>query len=212
MKRGLFLSLDGPDGGGKSTQCSLLAQWLRQSGRTVVTCSDPGGTALGTMLRDVLLGQRQRLGAWAEALLFMASRAQLVEEVIRPALAAGETVVCDRFLLSTVVYQGHAGGLDPSQLWQVGRVAAGAQPELTLVLDLPVEASQARLRTPSRQGSAPDRFESRPADYQARVRAGFRTEAARDPARIRLLDASGSVEDVQDAIRRAVAPLLEEPR
>jgi dTMP kinase len=206
MGRGFFLSLDGPDGAGKSTQCRLLAAWLRQRGYVVTTCVDPGGTPLGAALRDILLHHRQDMALWCEAMLFMASRAQLLAEVIEPALQAGEVVLSDRYLLSTVVYQGHAGGLDPRQLWDVGRVAAGGlEPDLTLVLDLPLDVSLARIG--SRQVGA-DRVEGRPRDYQARVREGFRAEAALRPDRIRLVDASGPVEAVQEAVRREVMKTL----
>src|SRR5215831_17025192 len=110
--RGFFLSLDGIDGTGKSTQCRLLADWLRGRGCDVVQCADPGGTAIGDALRDILLHHRGELAPACEAFLFMASRAQLVAEVIRPALDAGRVVVCDRFLLANVVYQGYGGGLE----------------------------------------------------------------------------------------------------
>src|SRR5271168_1096942 len=113
MAHAVFLSLDGLDGTGKSTQCRLLAAWLRAQGRQVVSCADPGGTAAGDIIRSLLLEHRGELDVACEAFLFMASRAQLVSEVIRPALADGQIVVSDRFLLANVVYQGHAGGLDP---------------------------------------------------------------------------------------------------
>jgi dTMP kinase len=199
MARGFFISLDGLDGTGKSTQCRLLEDWLRQRGCTVTLCSDPGGTAVGDVLRDVLLGQRHEISLPCEALLFMASRAQLVAEVIRPALEAGHAVITDRFTLANVVYQGHAGGLDPQTLWEVGRLATGGlEPDLTIVLDLPVEQALARRNRPA------DRFESRDGGYQARVRAGFLAEAKRDPKRIRVVDATGSAEEVAAAIRQAV--------
>src|SRR5262249_28539762 len=137
MPRGAFLSLDGLDGTGKSTQCRLLAGWLRARGHAVTECIDPGGTAIGDVIRGLLLHHKASMSLACEALLFMASRAQLVAEVIRPALDAGRAVVCDRFLLANVVYQGHAGGLDVEQLWSVGRLATGGlEPDLTLVLDL----------------------------------------------------------------------------
>src|SRR5437016_4380852 len=149
MARAPFISLDGLDGSGKSTQCRLLADWLRGSGYDVLTCADPGGTAVGAILRDLLLHHRQEMALPCEALLFMASRAQLTAEVIRPALEAGRVVVSDRFLLANVVYQGHAGGLDPELLWTMGRIATEAvEPEVTLILDLPIEVAMAR-----RQGS-----------------------------------------------------------
>src|SRR5690349_9075923 len=116
----MFFSFDGVDGTGKSTQIRLLAEALQQRGRTVVTCRDPGGTALGERLREILLGHHDTpIHRRAEMLLYMASRAQLVEELIRPALAAGKKVISDRYLLANVVYQAHAGGLDPADVWQV---------------------------------------------------------------------------------------------
>jgi dTMP kinase len=203
MSNGLFISLDGVDGAGKSTQCRLLADWLRAQGRDVVVCHDPGGTDLGQKLREILLNYRGTMSLTAEAMLFMASRAQLVAEVIRPALAAGQVVICDRFLLANVVYQGHAGGLDPEQLWSVGLFATGGlEPDLTFVLDLPLEVSFAR-----RKESA-DRMESRGLDYFARVRAGFLGEAQRRPERICVVDASASVEVVQERMRKEILKRL----
>lgn len=197
--RGLFLSLDGIDGTGKSTQCRLLVEWLRDRGRDVVACVDPGGTPLGQELRQILLGHRFGLADAAEALLFMASRAQLVGEVIRPALEAGRVVVSDRFLLANVVYQGHGGRLDVEQLWQVGAFATGGlEPDLTVVLDLPLEVAQARRSRPA------DRMESRPTEYHQRVRDGFLAEARRRPDRVVVLDATPDVAAVQQAIRTAV--------
>jgi dTMP kinase len=204
MPRGLFLSLDGLDGTGKSTQCRLLAEWLRGLGRTVTTCADPGGTAVGDELRAILLHHRQEMALACEALLFMASRAQLVHTVIRPALAAGGVVVCDRFQLANIVYQGHAGGLDLDLLRQAGRLATGGlEPDLTLVLDLPLDRALARRAGPA------DRVESRGRDYHERVRDGFLAEARRAPERIRVIDASPPVEAVQEAVRREVTRLLE---
>src|SRR5437763_16159310 len=164
MSRGSFLSLDGLDGTGKSTQCRLLARWLREQGHAVTECADPGGTAVGDVIRTLLLDHRQDMVLPCEAFLFMASRAQLSAEVIRPALDAGQVVVADRYLLANVVYQGHAGGLPPEQLWEIGRRATGGlEPDLTFVLDLSVDAARARRTGPA------DRVESRAADYHARV-------------------------------------------
>lgn len=203
-RRGLFLSLDGIDGTGKSTQCRLLVEWLRSRGRDVFACVDPGGTPLGQELRQILLGHRFGLADAAEALLFMASRAQLVAEVIRPALEAGRVVVSDRFLLANVVYQGHGGRLDVQQLWQVGAFATGGlEPDLTVVLDLPLEEAQARRRRPA------DRMESRPTEYHQRVRDGFLAEARRRPGHVVVLDATPDVAAVQQAIRTAVAGLVD---
>jgi dTMP kinase len=197
---GLFISLDGIDGTGKSTQCRLLADWLRSQGRTVTQCTDPGGTALGQAIREILLGSHHTMTVTCQALLFMASRAQLVAEVIRPALAAGHVVISDRFLLANVVYQGHAGGLDPAWLKEVGRVAAdGIEPDLAIVLDLPVEVAQAR------RGAARDRFESQD---QSPVRNGFLAEARLRPERIRVIDAAADVQTVHQWIVKEVAGVL----
>jgi dTMP kinase len=203
MPHGLFISLDGVDGAGKSTQCRLLAGWLREQGQSVVLCHDPGGTELGQELRDILLSHRGAMSLTCEALLFMASRAQLIAEMIRPALAAGQVVIADRFLLANVVYQGHAGGLDPEQLWNVGLFGTdGLEPDLTFVLDLPLDVAFAR-RKPSA-----DRVESRGVDYFARVRVGFLAEAARRPERIRIIDATPTSEQLQEHLRREISTLL----
>ena len=202
-RQGLFLSLDGIDGTGKSTQCRLLEEYLRGRGQDVITCVDPGGTPLGQELRQILLAGRHALSPNCEALLFMASRAQLVADVIRPALDAGRIVVSDRYLLANVVYQGHAGGLDVEQLWQVGALStAGIEPDLTFVLDLPLDIALVR------RGRPADRMESRPRDYHERVRQGFLTEANRRPDRRILIDAAPGVDEIQAEIRRHVDELL----
>lgn len=192
----MFFSFDGIDGTGKSTQMQLFADFLREAGHAVLTCRDPGGTILGERLREILLHKAEiPLSGRAEMLLYMASRAQLVEEVIRPAVEAGRVVVCDRFLLANVVYQGHAGGLDAEELWQVGAVAtAGTQPDLTFVLDMPVEAALQRM---NRQL---DRMESRGQDFMERVRQGFLREAAGRPD-IVVVDADRDIPTIQAEIR-----------
>ena len=204
MSRPAFLSLDGLDGTGKSTQCRLLVEWLTAQKVPVTACTDPGGTALGQELRNLLLfGREHRIATTTEAMLFMASRAQLVEEVIRPALARGEVVVSDRFLLANVVYQGHAGGLRPEDLWTVGRlVTGGLEPDLTLVFDLPPEAAVAR------RNRAADRMEDRGQDFFARVRTGFKYEAGMRPGKHRLIDATPDTDAVQRVVRREVSRLL----
>ncbi|MCX8139958.1 MAG: dTMP kinase [Thermogemmata sp.] len=207
MSKPLFISLDGIDGTGKTTQLQRLAQWLREQHVPVVTSADPGGTLLGEELRRLLLHRSDlSLTPVAEALLFMAARAQLVVEVIRPALSAGQCVLCDRFLLANVVYQGYAGGLDPEELWRIGRwSASGVEPDLTLVLDLE-DVSLARRR----KGRFPpgDRFEQRDEDYQRQLRDGFRREAQRQPQRIALVPADGDVEEVQRHLRKLLLPLF----
>jgi dTMP kinase len=196
----MFLSIDGGDGTGKSTQVELLAQWLRQQGHEVVTCRDPGSTPLGEAIRKILLDRHDlHIHRRSEMLLYMAARTQMVEEVIRPALEQGKTVLCDRYLLANVVYQGYGGGLDVATLWEVGRVATGGlMPELTIVLDVPAEVAAARIARPL------DRMEQQGAAFHARVREGFLAEAARAPGQVVVVDATRSVEDVQAEIRRIV--------
>jgi dTMP kinase len=197
----MFVSLDGVDGSGKSTQIRLLCDWLRSQGHDVVSCRDPGSTPLGEAIRKILLERHEMpIERGSEMLLYMAARAQLVAEVIRPALAAGKTVVSDRYLLANIVYQGHAGGLDPQAIRRVGGVATGGcQPELTIVLDMPPDAAAQRISRPR------DRMEQQGAAFEQAVRAGFLAEAARQPERIVVVDANRAPQDVQDDIRAAVA-------
>ncbi len=200
----MFLSLDGIDGTGKSTQVKLLAESLRGRGLKVTTCADPGGTELGSKLREILLhGRQTEMALRTECLLFMASRAELVERVIAPALTRGEIVISDRYLLANVVYQGHAGGLPPDDVWALGRFAASdVLPDFTFVLDLPVGVARHRM-----DGKA-DRMESRGEDYFERVRRGFLAEAARDPVRFQIIDGSPDVETVRHAIAAVVETQL----
>lgn len=204
MPQPAFVSLDGLDGTGKSTQCRLLAEWLGGQSIPVTACADPGGTAVGQQLRQILLfGREHRLATATEAFLFMASRAQLVDEVIRPALDRGDVVISDRFTLANVVYQGHAGGMNPDDLWTVGAVAAGGlDPDLTIVLDLPLDVALARRNRDA------DRMEERDSEYQTRVQTGFRFEAGMRPEKYRIIDAAPDPEVVQRAVRREVAKLL----
>lgn len=207
MPRPLFISLDGLDGTGKTTQCRLLVEWLCKLNLPVTACADPGGTPLGEKLRELLLfGREHGITLRAEAMLFMASRSQLVSEVIMPALDRGEVVISDRFLISNVVYQGHAGGLDPDELWTVGRIAtAGLEPDLTLILDLPIEEALARK---ARGSGALDRMESRDLEFHRAVKRGFLFEAGRRPVKYRIIDASADLQTVQASLRREIRRLL----
>ena len=201
----MFFSIDGGDGTGKSTQAELFCGWLRELGREVVACRDPGSTRLGEAVRELLLDRHDlEIHRRSEMLLYMAARTQLVEELIRPALEQGKTVVTDRYLLANVVYQGHAGGLDVDTLWEVGRVATGGlMPHLTILLDMPAEAATGRIT------GRLDRMEQQGAAFHARVREGFLTEAARRPQEIVVINAAASVEQVQAEIRAAARDLPE---
>ena len=200
----VFLALDGLDGAGKSTQQRLLCDWLRERGHDVVACRDPGTTPLGERIRTVLLARDSvAIDRRAEMLLYMAARAQLVQEIIEPALAAGKSVVSDRYQLANVVYQGHAGGLDPAAIWRVGQIAtSGLLPNLAIVLDMPPAAAAARIQ---RQR---DRMEEQGDDFWRSVREGFLAEAAEDPQGIVVINAAQSIEAVHGDICRAVEKIL----
>lgn len=200
----MFFSFDGIDGAGKSTQINLLAEWLRARGKEVVTCRDPGSTSLGEQLRGLLLNHHDTpIHRRSEMLMYMAARAQLVEEVIRPALAAGKSVVSDRYLLANVVYQGHAGGLLPEEVWQVGQITvAGIMPTLTFLLDIPAATAAARFNR------APDRMEAQGLDYMEKVRQGFLLEARQRPTEIVVIDATAPADVVHQNIVATTTEIL----
>lgn len=199
----MFFAFDGLDGVGKTTQMDLFRAWLAAAGHEVVQCHDPGSTPLGEAIREILLGHRLPIERTSEMLLFMAARAQLVAEVIRPALAAGKTVLSDRYLLANLVYQGHAGGLDVETIRNIGQVATGGiLPDLVFVLDMPPQTAAERIDRPL------DRMESQGDHYQARLRHGFLAEAARDPQRLVVIDAARDIAAVQADIRAAAEAVL----
>ena len=165
----MFFTFDGLDGVGKSTQMKLFGEWLTAAGHTVVTCRDPGSTPLGEAIRTLLLDRHDlAIGRRAEMLLYMAARAQLVGQVIRPALERGDVIVSDRYLLANVVYQGHAGGLEVAELWRIGATAtSGIAPDLTFVLDMDPQAAAERIRRPA------DRMELQGDEFRGRLRTAF---------------------------------------
>ena len=205
---GRFLVLDGIDGAGKSSQIGPLVQWLEAAGRTVTTCRDPGSTLAGDAIRAILLDRHEiHLAPTSEMLLYMAARAQLVAEVIRPALARGEWVVSDRYLLANIVYQGHAGGLGPDVVRRVGAVATGGlEPDCVLVLDVDLATAARRLDRPL------DKLENRGDEFRARLRAGYLAEAARDPERIAVIDAVAEPEVVAGRLRAALGQRFPDAR
>ena len=196
----MFIAFEGVDGTGKSTQLKKCQAWLEELGHHVVVCRDPGSTGLGLRLREILLSKSElKIEFASEMFLFMAARAQMVAEIILPALAQNQVVLCDRFLLSTVVYQGHAGALDVSQIWQIGQTATqGRDPDLTLVFDAPLQVAMKRL------AGERDRMESRGEEYFESVRRGFLTEAARLQDTIAVIDASGDPADIHLQVQKAV--------
>jgi dTMP kinase len=195
----MFISFEGLDGCGKTTQAALLTDALRAEGREVVAVREPGGTAAGEHIRELLLDPAALILPWAEALLYAAARAQLVGEVIRPALARGATVIADRFIDSSVAYQGVARGLGIDRVLAVNDAATGGlQPDRTLLLRIPREEAAAR-----RDGDA-DRIESEAGAFHDAVAEGFSQAAIRFPERVRVVDAGGSREQVAARVREAV--------
>ncbi len=192
--RGLFITVEGIDGCGKSTQARLIAAALEAAGHDVLRLREPGGVKISEQIRAILLDPANaEMGDVCELLLYEAARAQLVHQVIRPALAAGKTVVCDRFYDSTTAYQAFADGLDRDMVFQANELAVdGCRPNLTFVFDLPV--ADALCRRSGRE--AEDRLELKGLEFQERVAAGFRAVAADEPDRVKLIDAGGSIAEV----------------
>jgi len=204
----MFFSFDGIDGTGKTTQMRLFCDGLVARGCSVVACRDPGSTALGERIREILLTSdgSTPIVRRSEMLLYMAARAQLVDEVIRPALREGKIVVSDRFLLANIAYQGHAGGLAPDTIRQVGQLATdGIMPDCVFLLDMPAEAAARRLSRPL------DRMESQGDQYRRRLREGFLAEAAQFGSNIHVIDADRPIEAVQAEIWKIAAPMVNCP-
>jgi dTMP kinase len=207
--RGLFITLEGIDGCGKSTQRNMLAQRIKERGVEVVITREPGGTEIGEDIRTLLISDASvHIAPTTELLLYVAARAQHVAELIRPALEAGRIVISDRYTDSTVAFQGYGRGLDPEIIETLNTFAtAGLVPDLTIVFDLDPALAQTRL------GSRPvggllGAFDEQHADFHQRMRAGYLKMAKNDPSRIRLIDASGAVEETHSKVMALVLPLL----
>ena len=198
--RGLFITLEGGEGAGKSTQARLLAEALDRRGRTVLRTREPGGAPGAERLREFLLAGDHGLGLRAEVLMHFAARLDHIEHTIRPALDAGHTVICDRFFDSTLAYQGYGlGHGDPSLLDFIGRMIelTGLVPDLTLLLNVSRDLARERMQ---HRGGVSDRYERLDEAFHVRVADGFRRIASRTPARISLIDAGGDIEQVQHAL------------
>ncbi len=205
----LFISFEGPDGSGKTTQARLLVEWLRQQGYPVMLTREPGGTDIGEQIRMVLHDPRNtEMDARTEILLYSASRAQLVAQCIKPALEAGHIVVSDRYADSTLAYQGYGRGLDLEVLRAITAFATrGVLPDLTLYLDVTPEEGLQRRRAEGREWN---RLDAEASEFHHRVRAGYLELASSDPQRWVIIDAAGPVEEVQAQIRKVVGAVLDQ--
>lgn len=208
LTQGKFITLEGGEGVGKSTQAARLAERLRALGKTVVITREPGGTPGAEAIRALLMtGDTDRWSARVEALLFAAARADHVERVIRPAVARGDWVICDRFIDSTRAYQGGAGGLSDAEIMALHGVGSGGLlPDRTLLMALPQD--EAAERAQMRDGGDSDRFGDKSHDYHQRLGAAFEALAAAEPARFRRIDARGAADTVTDRLFIALSDLL----
>lgn len=211
MARGIFITFEGGEGAGKSTQIRTLAAAMRETGREVVVTREPGGSPGAEAVRHVLLsGAAEPFGSVMEALLFAAARSDHVEQVIRPAVERGAIVLCDRFMDSSRVYQGVTGDLDPVFMRALEKVAInGMKPDLTVILDLPAEEGLRRATARRGEGEGADRFEKETLAVHRRRREAFLDIARAEPERCVVIDATGSPEDVAAAVAEAAYSLLE---
>ena len=206
MSRGLFITLEGGDGSGKTTQAELLRAWLATEGRVVVRTREPGGTEVGVEVREIVLHHRGDITPRAEALLYAADRAHHVATVVRPALERGEVVIQDRYIDSSVAYQGAGRVLDPDAVRSLSEWATeGLAPDLTILLDLDADAARGRL---DGARTRYDRLEAEASEFHDRVRDAYLAIADREPDRFLVVDASRPVDEIAGVIRARVARLL----
>jgi dTMP kinase len=205
-----FITFEGIDGCGKSTQLRMLASELRLRGQEVVVTREPGGTPLGVRIRQLLLDSEEQVDPLAELLLYAADRAQHVRTHVRPALDSGHIVLSDRYADATVAYQGAGRGFPDELVSELVALATGGlMPHLTLIFDLPVDESQRRQERRTSKGHKQDRLDAEDAAFHTRVRDAYLRIAAAEPERVRVIDASGSVQETQVLVMRAVMPFLE---
>ena len=191
MKKGMFITFEGADGCGKTTQMKLLAEYLEKKGIDVVLTREPGATGLGEKVREILLNYEGPVSDRCESFLFLADRAQNIDIIVNPAVEEGKVVLCDRHIDSTVAYQGYGRGLDIERINMLNNIATnGRKPDLTFVFDIDVETSMARV------GKEKDRMESAGKDFHNRVRQGYLELAKQEPQRIKIIDAAKSIEEI----------------
>ncbi len=195
MKKGLFITFEGADGCGKTTQMKLLAEYLEQKGIDVVLTREPGGKGLGEKVREILLNYEGPVSDRCESFLFLADRAQNIDIIVKPAVEEGKIVLCDRHIDSTVAYQGYGRGLDIKRINMLNDIATnGQKPDLTFVFDIDVETSMQRI------GKEKDRMESAGIDFHNRVRQGYLELAKQEPQRIKVLDATKSINEIRQEV------------
>lgn len=197
--KGIFITFDGPEGCGKSTHSRLVAEYLRSKGAKVLRTREPGGTKIGECMRSILLDPRNKgILVMTEAFLYLAARVQIVNEIIKPALKQGKIVICDRFQDATVVYQGHAGGLDIKLLNELGKIASGGlKPDLSVFLDIDS-------KTGLKRAGCKDRMELKSLAFHKKVRNGYLSLAKKEPKRIKVVKVRGSIEDTRNKIRKII--------
>lgn len=191
MSKGLFITFEGADGCGKTTQLMLLAKYLKAQGREVVVTREPGARGLGEKIREILLNYDGEVSSRAEAFMFLADRAQHIDVIVNPAIKSGKIVLCDRHTDSSVAYQGYGRRLDIDEIKRLNSIAInGKKPDMTLIFDIDVETSMARV------GDTKDRMESAGIEFFNRVRNGYLEIAKQEPNRVKVLDASKSIEEI----------------
>lgn len=207
IRRGKFLTIEGQDGAGKSTNINVIEAFLKQQGIDYIKSREPGGTPFGETLREVLLNSNdEKIGDAAELLVIFAARAQHIEQVIEPALAKGQWVLCDRFTDATYAYQGFGRGLDLSLIKQLeSNIQKSLRPDLTILLDLPVEVGETR----AGQRSSPDRFEQQKQAFKQKVRDGYIQLASEKPERIKVVDAARDIPAVARSIQSILSTFVE---
>ena len=204
---GLFVTFEGGDASGKTTQIGLLADWLKEQGKTVVVTREPGGSDLGNELRDIVLHRRGFIAPRAEALIYAADRAHHIHEVVRPALERGEVVLQDRYLDSSVAYQGAGRVLDPSEVREVSLWATeGLMPDVTVLLDVPADIGLARQASEER---AYDRLEAEALEFHERVRDSYLAIAQENPDRVVVIDGTAAIDEVHRAVLERVSQALD---
>ena len=203
MMQGLFITFEGPDGCGKTTQMKLLAEYFEKKGKEVVLTREPGGKGLGEKVREILLNYDGEVSDRCESFLFLADRAQNIDIIVNPAVKEGKIVLCDRHIDSTVAYQGYGRGLNIDRINMLNNLATnGKKPDLTLVFDVDVETSMKRV------GKEKDRMESAGIDFHNRVRKGYLELAKQEPKRIKVLDATKSIEEIHTDVINILAEVF----